>query len=130
MGIVNRTADSFYDQGRTFALEKAIAAALEAAEAGAGFVDIGAVPFSPDAAAVSPAAEEIDRVVPVIEAVVAASDVVVSVDTTRSEVARAALAAGAAMINDTSGLRDPALAEVVAGLRVHLGDHAQPCRPG
>ncbi len=114
MGIVNRTADSFYDQGSTFALETAIAAALGAAVAGAGFVDIGAVPFSPDAAAVSPA-EEIDRLVPVIEAVVAASDVVVSVDTTRSAVAQAALAAGAAMINDTSGLQDPALAEVVAG---------------
>ena len=113
MGIVNRTADSFFDDGRTFALENAVAAALRAAEAGAGFVDVGAVPFSPDAAAVSPA-EEIDRVVPVIDAVVVASDVVVSVDTTRSEVARAALAAGAGMINDTSGLRDPALAEVVA----------------
>lgn len=113
MGIVNRTADSFFDQGRTYGLREAIAAALAAAEAGAGFVDIGAVPFSPDAAAVSPA-EEIDRVVPVIEAVVAASDVVVSVDTARPQVAAECLAAGAAMINDTSGLRDRALGEVVA----------------
>lgn len=113
MGIVNRTADSFYDGGRTIALEKAIAAALAAAEAGAGFVDIGAVPFSPDAADVS-AAEEIDRVVPVIESVAAASDVVVSVDTTRAEVAKASIAAGAAVINDTSGLRDGALVEIVA----------------
>ena len=113
MGIVNRTADSFFDSGLTLALEKAIAAALAAAEAGAGFVDVGAVPFSPDAVAVS-ATEEIDRVVPVIEALVAMSDVVVSVDTTRSEVAAACLAAGAAMINDTSGLRDSALAQIVA----------------
>lgn len=113
MGIVNRTADSFYDQGRTFALEAAVAAALDAAEAGAGFVDIGAVPFSPDAARVS-VEEEIDRLVPVVEAVVAVSDVVVSVDTTRSAVAEASLQAGASVINDTSGLHDPDLGRVVA----------------
>jgi dihydropteroate synthase len=113
LGIVNRTADSFFDRGRTFALDQAVAAALEAAHAGAELVDVGAVPFSPDAAAVSEA-EEIDRVVPVIEAVAAATDVALSVDTTRPEVARAAIAAGAAMINDTSGLRDRELGEVVA----------------
>ena len=113
MGIVNRTADSFYDEGRTFALDTAVAAALTAAVEGAGWVDLGAVPFSPDAAAVSPA-EEIDRLVPLIEAVVGSSDVVVSVDTTRAEVAAAGLAAGAHVINDTSGLRDPDLARVVA----------------
>lgn len=113
MGIVNRTVDSFYDQGRTFALETAIEAALGAAAAGAGFVDIGAVPFSPEAAAVSEA-EEVDRLMPVIEAVVEASDVVVSVDTTRAAVAEVALAAGAGMINDTSGLHDLDLGRVVA----------------
>lgn len=114
MGIVNRTPDSFFDRGRTFALRAAVDAALRAAEAGAGWVDIGGVPFSPDAADVT-AAEEIERVVPVVEAVAAASDVVVSVDTYRAEVARAALRAGAAVINDTSGLSDPDLADVVAG---------------
>ena len=119
MGIVNRTTDSFYDQGRTFALESAIAAALSAADAGAGFVDVGAVPFSPDAEPVSEA-EEIDRLVPVVERVVAASDVVVSVDTTRAAVAAAALAAGAAVINDTSGLHDPDLGRVVADSQATL----------
>src|SRR5689334_7048595 len=75
MGIVNRTPDSFYDRGRTYGLDAAVGAALAAAEAGAGWVDIGGVPFSPDAGDVS-AAEEIDRVVPVVEAATAASDIV------------------------------------------------------
>jgi dihydropteroate synthase len=113
MGIVNRTPDSFFDAGRTFGLDQAVAAALAAAASGAGWVDVGGVPFSPDTPDVA-AAEEIDRVVPVVEAVTARSDVVVSVDTFRSEVARASLAAGAAVINDTTGLHDPELAQVVA----------------
>ncbi|HMI33283.1 MAG TPA: dihydropteroate synthase, partial [Propionibacteriaceae bacterium] len=86
MGIVNRTPDSFFDQGRTYALADAIAAALDADAAGAGWIDIGGVPFSPDAQAVT-LAEEIDRVVPVVEQVAAQSDIVISVDTSRPEVA-------------------------------------------
>ena len=113
MGIVNRTPDSFFDQGRTYALDRAVDAALAAAQAGAGWVDIGGVPFSPDTPEVS-AAEELDRVLPVVTAVAMASDVVISVDTFRPEVADACLAAGAAVVNDTSGLRDPELAAVVA----------------
>jgi dihydropteroate synthase len=113
MGIVNRTPDSFYDAGRTFALDRAVAAAMRAAEAGAGWVDVGGVPFSPDTPEVSEA-EEMDRVVPVVEAVAARSDVVISVDTFRPEVARASIAAGAAVINDTTGLRNRDLGAVVA----------------
>lgn len=113
MAIVNRTRDSFFDAGRTFGLESAVAAALQAAEAGAGWVDIGGVPFSPDTAPVSEA-EEIDRVVPVVAAVAAASEVVISVDTFRPRVARQCVAAGASVVNDTSGLRDPEIAELVA----------------
>lgn len=113
MGIVNRTPDSFYDQGRTYALERAVAAALAAEAAGADWVDIGGVPFSPDAAEVSEA-EELDRVLPVVAAVAAASDVVISVDTFRPEVAARSVAAGAAVINDTTGLRDPDLVAVIA----------------
>jgi dihydropteroate synthase len=113
MGIVNRTPDSFFDQGRTYALDRAVAAALGAAEAGAGWIDIGGVPFSPDTPAVT-LAEEIARVVPVVEQVAAQSDVVISVDTVRPEVAARGIAAGAAVINDTSGLHDPELADVVA----------------
>lgn len=113
MGIVNRTPDSFFDGGATFDLERAVAAALAAAGQGAGWVDVGGVPFSPDAGVVDPLTE-LDRVVPVVEAVTAGSDVVVSVDTSRPEVARRSIAAGAGVINDTTGLRDPELADVVA----------------
>jgi dihydropteroate synthase len=113
VGIVNRTPDSFFDQGRTYALDQAVAAALAAAKAGADWVDIGGVPFSPDAPDVT-VTEEIDRVVPVIEHVASQSDIVISVDTFRPEVAACGIAAGAAVINDTTGLHDPELADVVA----------------
>ncbi|BCT75778.1 dihydropteroate synthase [Sinomonas cyclohexanicum] len=118
MAIVNRTLDSFHDRGATFALEKAVDAGLEAAELGADWVDIGGVPFG-RGPAVSVAAE-IDRVVPVIEAIAATSSVVISVDTNRAEVARAAIAAGAAVVNDTSGLGDPAMARAVAEGGAHV----------
>ncbi len=113
MGIVNRTPDSFFDRGRTFALDRAVSAALAAAAAGAGWVDVGGVPFSPDTPEVGES-EELDRVLPVVEAVAAASDVVISVDTFRPAVAAAAIAAGAAVVNDTTGLHHPQLVEVVA----------------
>jgi dihydropteroate synthase len=113
MAIVNRTPDSFHDRGATFALDRAVARALAAAEAGADWVDLGGVPFSADTAPVSEA-EELDRLLPVVRAVRARSDVVISVDTARPEVARRCLAAGADAVNDTSGLRDPVMADVVA----------------
>ncbi len=112
MAVVNRTPDSFYDKGATFALDRAVAAALRAAEDGADWVDIGGVPFG-RGAAVS-VVEEIARVVPVVEGVAAASDVVISVDTANAEVARRAIAAGAAVINDTSGLWDEGMVGVIA----------------
>jgi dihydropteroate synthase len=113
MGIVNRTVDSFYDRGATFALDKAVGAALRAAEQGADWVDIGAVPFSPIAEKVDEQAE-LDRLLPVVEAVRAGTDAVISIDTFRAEVARQALRAGADAVNDTSGLHDPDMARVVA----------------
>ena len=112
MAVVNRTPDSFYDRGATFALDRAVAKALDAVELGADWVDVGGVPFG-RGPVVEPA-EEIDRVVPVIAAISAVSDVVICVDTYRAEVAAAALAAGAAVVNDTSGLGDPDMARVVA----------------
>jgi dihydropteroate synthase len=112
MAIVNRTPDSFYDRGATFALDKAVDAALAAAADGADLVDIGGVPFG-RGPAVS-LQEEIDRVVPVVEGIHAASDIVISVDTFNAEVARLSIAAGAGVINDTSGLFDPDMAGVVA----------------
>ncbi|MCU1410123.1 MAG: folP [Rhodoglobus sp.] len=112
MAVVNRTPDSFYDKGATFALDRAVAAALQAAEDGADWVDIGGVPFG--RGPVVAVEEEIARVVPVVEGVAAASGVVISVDTANAEVARRAIAAGAAVINDTSGLWDEDMAGVIA----------------
>lgn len=119
MAIVNRTPDSFHDHGRTYALDAAVAAATQAVEDGADWVDIGGVPFSPHRPDVSEA-EEADRVVPVVAATRAASDVVISVDTYRTSVAREAIAAGADVINDTSGLHDPDLAGLIAGTAATL----------
>jgi dihydropteroate synthase len=116
MAIVNRTPDSFHDKGRTFALEPAIDAVRAAADAGADWIDVGGVPFAPGPEV--SVAEEIDRVLPVVEA--ARDLAVVSVDTFRPEVARAVIAAGAGVINDTSGLRDLAMADVVAGTDAQL----------
>ncbi|CAN5376604.1 dihydropteroate synthase [soil metagenome] len=118
MAVINRTPDSFHDHGSTFALDAAVAAALTAVDAGADWVDIGGVPFG--RGPVVTIDEEIARVVPVVEAITAASDVVVSVDTNASEVARAAIAAGASVINDTSGLGDAAMAGVVAASDAQL----------
>jgi dihydropteroate synthase len=112
MAVVNRTPDSFYDRGATFALDAAVDASLRAVEEGADWIDIGGVPFSPGDPL--PAAEEADRVVPVVERLRERSDVVISVDTFQSEVARRAILAGADVINDTTGIHDPVLADVVA----------------
>jgi dihydropteroate synthase len=116
MAIVNRTPDSFHDRGRTYALERAVAAVRAAADAGADLIDVGGVPFAPGPEVST--AEELDRVLPVVEA--ARDLAVVSVDTFRPDVAREVIAAGAAVINDTSGLRDPAMADAVAGTRAAL----------
>ncbi|MEV4803867.1 dihydropteroate synthase [Nonomuraea sp. NPDC049421] len=113
MAIVNRTPNSFHDQGRTFELDQAVAAATKAVSEGADWVDIGGFAFSAAQAPIS-VAEEIDRVAPVIAGVRAATDAVISVDTHRPEVAEAAVAAGADVINDTNGLREPGIAEVAA----------------
>jgi dihydropteroate synthase len=110
MAIVNRTPDSFFDQGATFPLEAAHAAVRRAVAAGADWVDIGGQPFAPGPELTLE--QELDRVLPVIRE--AAGSVVVSVETYRPEVARQAIDAGAAVVNDTSGLHDPRLAEVVA----------------
>jgi len=118
MAVINRTPDSFYDKGSTFALDAAVAAALRAVDAGADWVDIGGVPFG--RGPVVSVDEEIARVVPVVEAITAVSDVVISVDTNSAAVAHAAIDAGAAVINDTSGLGDAAMADVIAASGAHI----------
>ncbi|MGH3737930.1 MAG: dihydropteroate synthase [Micromonosporaceae bacterium] len=112
MGIVNRTPDSFHDQGKTFELDAAVEAVRQAIADGADWVDIGGVPFGPGPDVSE--SEEIDRVLPVVEAARRESDTVISVDTYRVEVARRAITAGADVVNDTSGLQNPEMADVVA----------------
>lgn len=118
MAVVNRTPDSFYDRGATFALDRAVEAALRAAELGADWVDIGGVPFGRGPAVST--REEIDRVAPVVAAIASRSDVVISVDTNNAEVAREAIEAGASVVNDTSGLGDPHMASVIAASSAHV----------
>jgi dihydropteroate synthase len=109
MGIVNATPDSFSDAGDHPDLE---ARAAELFEAGADLIDVGGETASGHHPAVS-AEEEIERVVPLIERI-AGLGARVSVDTYKPEVAEAAIAAGAVLVNDVSGLRDPALADLCA----------------
>lgn len=113
MAVINRTPDSFFDKGSTFALDKAVGAALTAVKDGADWVDIGGVPFG--RGPVVTLDEELERVVPVVRAIAAESPVVISVDTFNAQVALASIEAGAAVINDTSGLYDPDMARAVAG---------------
>ena len=112
MGIINTTPDSFYPPSRRSGAAAA-AVALRMAEQGADLIDLGGESTRPGATPVS-AAEEIRRVVPAVEAVVAAGGPPVSIDTTKAEVAAAALDAGAVMVNDVSGLRDLRLRRLVA----------------
>lgn len=112
MGILNVTPDSFSDGGRHAALQDALAAAQAMREAGVVILDIGGESTRPGAAPV-PAHEELDRVLPVIRALRSA-DVLLSVDTMKPEVAAEALRAGAHLINDVTGLRDPQMRRVCA----------------
>lgn len=117
MGVVNVTPDSFSDGGDWFEPERAIKHGLELAADGADIVDVGGESTRPGAQRVS-LAEELRRVIPVIEAL-SGQGVPVSVDTMRAEVAEAAVQAGALLINDVSGgLADPDMPQVVAHARI------------
>lgn len=114
MGALNVTPDSFSDGGRYADPQSAVARALEIEAEGADILDIGGESTRPGSKPVS-AEEEMDRVMPVIESLRGRLRIPLSVDTTKSEVARAAVEAGAEIINDVSGLRfDPAVASVAA----------------
>ncbi len=112
MGILNVTPDSFSDGGRHFELSDALAGARAMAAAGAAILDVGGESTRPGAEPV-PAAEERRRVVPLVEAL-AELDLPISIDTRKAEVAGAALRAGAALVNDVTGLADPDMAAVTA----------------
>jgi dihydropteroate synthase len=113
MGIVNATPDSFSDGGLAQTLEARVERAAALLEDGADLIDIGGESGVTNRPPV-PADEEIARVVPVIERVTGELGALVSVDTYKPAVARAAIAAGAAIVNDVSGLRDPRLADICA----------------
>lgn len=116
MGIVNVTPDSFSDGGKYFSAEAAVTHAAQLVAEGADVVDIGGESTRPQGATPVSVAEELRRVVPVIDAIRSRlPDVPISVDTVKSEVADAALSAGASIINDVSGFRlDARMAEVCA----------------
>ena len=114
MGILNVTPDSFSDGGQFFTLDSAVARAEQMIAEGADIIDVGGESTRPGGEPVS-IEEEIERVVPVIEALAVRTGTPLSVDTTKSEVARAALDAGAAIVNDISALRfDFYVADAVA----------------
>lgn len=117
MGILNVTPDSFSDGGRFVVPDDALVQAERMIAEGADILDIGGESTRPGAAAVS-LDEEMARVLPLIERVAAEFDVPVSIDTSKPQLMRAAVAAGAAMINDVSALRAPGAVAVVAALGV------------
>ena len=117
MGILNVTPDSFSDGGAHLALDAARTHARDMVAAGADLIDIGGESTRPGAAAVS-VQEELDRVIPVIEALHAEVGVPLSIDTSKPEVMRAAVSAGAGLINDVRALRAPGALATAAGLAV------------
>ncbi len=114
MGIVNVTPDSFSDGGRFASVEAAVAQARKLIGEGAALIDVGGESTRPGATAVD-AAEEMDRVLPVIERLASEHPgTILSVDTSKAEVARAAIRAGARVLNDVRGFRDPGMVGVAA----------------
>ncbi len=118
MGVLNVTPDSFSDGGKFFKPEAAINQALRMVEQGADIIDVGGESTRPGADAIT-VEEELRRVIPVIKEITKKTDIPVSIDTYKSEVAKEALDAGAEMINDISALRfDPQMKEVAARYNV------------
>lgn len=112
MGILNRTPDSFYDRGRYLGLDRAMERARHMIDEGADIIDVGGEKAGPgDPVSVD---EEIARVVPAIERIRRESDIPISVDTFKPEVARAAVRAGADMVNSIGGFGDPEMRRVAA----------------
>jgi dihydropteroate synthase len=117
MGILNVTPDSFSDGGRHTATQNALTHALKMIEDGATFIDIGGESTRPGAPDVS-LQEELDRTIPVIEAVAANSDCVISIDTSKAQVMSEAVKAGAALINDVRALQEPGALDAAVSANV------------
>lgn len=119
MGIVNVTPDSFSDGGKFAVAELAVAHGMELVGHGADILDIGGESTRPGATAV-PLDEELRRVIPVIEALAAKANVPISIDTYKPEVMKAAIAAGASIVNDVFALRQPGALDVVAASKTGI----------
>jgi dihydropteroate synthase len=120
MGVLNVTPDSFSDGGLFFEVDAAVARALELEHAGADIIDIGGESTRPGSQSVS-AEDELRRILPVLEMLRGKIKIPISVDTSKSEVAEAAVAAGAEILNDVTGLRnDPRIAEVARRRKLPL----------
>jgi dihydropteroate synthase len=119
MGVLNVTPDSFSDGGQFFDTDKAIEHGLQMVANGAAIIDIGAESTRPGAEPVS-ADEQVKRVIPVIEAIAKKIDMPISIDTYNVKVAKAALDAGAAMINDITALADERMGQLAAGHKVPI----------
>jgi dihydropteroate synthase len=117
MGILNTTPDSFSDGGRFEQIDVAVQHALQMQAEGAQIIDVGGESTRPGAEAVS-VEDELQRVIPLIESLRQRSDVIISIDTSKPEVMRAAVAAGANLVNDVTALRAPGALEVCAELDV------------
>jgi len=117
MGILNVTPDSFSDGGQFLDAGRAVAHGLEMAAQGAALIDVGGESTRPGAQAVPPA-EQIRRVIPIIGALAEKTDIPISIDTHHVEVARAALTAGASVLNDITALSDKQMAELAARQQV------------
>ncbi|WP_375578390.1 dihydropteroate synthase [Marivirga tractuosa] len=119
MGIINATPDSFYDGGRNIDLDKAVQSVGKMLEDGADIIDIGGCSTKPNAEEVS-LSEELDRVIPLIKTLIQKfPDIVISIDTFRSEIAKQAVEDGASIINDVSGGNlDEKMFEIVSKLQV------------
>src|SRR5437867_3010662 len=120
MGVLNVTPDSFSDGGQFFSLDHALSHGDQMISEGADIIDVGGESTRPGSEFVSEE-EELRRVIPVIERLAASALIPISIDTTKSSIARAALQAGAEIVNDISGLRfDPAIADEAAKAKAGL----------
>ena len=129
MGILNITPDSFSDGGLWMDRDRALRHAVEMAKAGADIIDIGGESTRPGSKAVK-VQQELDRVIPLIEFIVAGSGLPVSIDTSKPEVMKAAVKAGAGMINDVFALREEGALETAATLNVPVCLMHMQGRPG
>ncbi len=119
MGILNITPDSFYDAGRWFDHDQAVKRGIRIWQEGADWLDIGGESTRPGATPVSEV-EELSRVIPVIKSLKQEIPIPISIDTMKAKVAEAAILAGASLINDVSGFRDPSMQQLAVDTQIPI----------